>query len=448
MSQKNIIIISLDCIRQESVGCYPSSFPFWKTRGMSVYTPHIDGIARDGILFKQTISQAPYTSASHASILTGMNPYNHGIRGIIGYKLSNKVTTLAEILRDHNYQTGAVVGSDALNSRYGLDRGFDLYDEEFLPGANSCWILGFRRTGQEVTDRALEWLKNRNGKSFFLFLHYFDAHDELSDLKKIEVQSDKKRNQAELKKWLRSRFFSKGLKRHYRRIFHRQKKYGIRYQLMKVSGIDHQIGRMLDFLKGHGLYDDTYLAVISDHGDSFWEHGERSHREYLYDTTLKIPFILKGPSEFQGKTVSFLTRAVDVYPTVLELLGITADKVDGVGLIKFIKEKTQKKLRAYSETRHEISSEKFDELRSNLISLRTAEWKLILDRLNERRQLYDLVNDPKERKNVWSRERNIAAEMETELLDLMNDSDALNENYMSPEELKRVEEALKKLGYL
>lgn len=448
MSLKNIIIISLDCVRQESLGCYPSTFPLWKTRRMRAESPCIDSIARDGILFEQTISQAPYTSASHASILTGKNPYNHGIRGIIGYKLSNKVTTLAEILRANNYQTGAVVGSDALNSRYGLDKGFDFYDEKFLPGANSCWILGFRRTGKEVTDRALEWLKNRNDKPFFLFLHYFDAHDEISDLKEVEVRRDKRTNQAELKKWLRSRIFSKGLKRYYRRIFHRRKKYGIRYQLMKVSRIDLQIGRLLDFLKKHELYDQTYLFVLSDHGDSFWEHGERSHREYLYDTTIKIPFILKGPPGFEGKSVSFLTRAVDVYPTVLELLGIAAEKVDGVGLIKFIKEKTQKKLRAYSETRHEISPDNFDELRSNLVSLRIAEWKLILDRLNERRQLYDLVNDPKERKNVWSRERNIAEQLEEELVAMMGDSDAPGENYMSPEELERVEEALKKLGYL
>jgi len=415
---------------------------------MRACTLSIDGIAKDGILFEQTISQAPYTSASHASILTGMNPYNHGIRGIIGYKLSNKATTLAEILRAHNYQTGAVVGSDALNSRYGLNKGFDLYDEKFLPGANSCWILGSRRTGQEVTDRALGWLKNRENKPFFLFLHYFDAHDEMSDIKAVEIQKERRKNQAGLKQWLGSRFFSKGIKRYFRRIVHGQKKYGIRYQLERVSKIDHQIGRLVDFLKKQELYDQTYLFILSDHGDSFWEHGERSHREYLYDTTLKIPFILKGPSEFKGKKISFLTRAVDVYPTVLELLGIAVEKVDGMGLIQFIKEKTQKELHAYSETRHEIWPDNFDELKSNLVSLRTPEWKFILDRLNGQRQLYNLVRDPKEKKNVWFKKRDVAADLEAELADMIGDSDALDENYMSPEELKRVEETLKRLGYL
>jgi arylsulfatase A-like enzyme len=415
---------------------------------MRACTPCIDSIARDGLLFEQTISQAPYTSASHASILTGMNPYNHGIRGIIGYKLSDKVTTLAEILRAHNYQTGAVVGSDALNSRYGLDRGFDLYDQEFLPAANSCWILGFRRTGKEVTDRALKWLKKTKDNPFFLFLHYFDAHDEMSDIKGLETLSDIKKNLGAFKKWVGSRFFSKGIKRYYRRVFHGQKKYGIRYQLERVSKIDHQIGRLVDFLKKQELYDQTYLFVLSDHGDSFWEHGERSHREYLYDTTLKIPFILKGPAEFEGKKFSFLTRAVDVYPTVLELLGIAAEKVDGKGLLQFLIKGKKKELHAYSETRHEISPDNFDELRSNLVSLRTAEWKLILDRLNDRHQLYDLVNDPKERKNVWSKKKDIAAELEEELVVMIGDSDALDENYMSPEELKRVEEALRRLGYL
>ena len=415
---------------------------------MRACTPSIDGIAKDGILFEQTISQAPYTSASHASILTGMNPYNHGIRGIIGYKLSDKVTTLAEILRAHNYQTGAVVGSDALNSRYGLNKGFDLYDEDFLPGANSCWILGSRRTGKEVTDRALRWLNNRENKPFFLFLHYFDAHDELSDRKAVDAQKGRRKNQAVLKQWLGSRFFSKGIKRFYRRIVHGQIKYGIRYQLERVSKIDHQIGRLLDFLKKQELYDQTYLFVLSDHGDSFWEHGERSHREYLYDTTLKIPFILKGPTEFKGKNFSFLTRAVDVYKTVLELLGIDVENVDGKGLIQFIKEKTQKELHAYSETKYEIRPDNFSELRSNLVSLRTPKWKLILDRLTDQRQLFDLVNDPKEKKNVWFKKRDVAAELEAELFDMTTDSDAFDEKYMSPEELKRVEEALKRLGYL
>lgn len=448
MSLKNIVIISLDCVRQESLGCYPSSFPLWKTWGARACTPCIDGIARDGILFEQTISQAPYTSASHASILTGMNPYKHGIRGIIGYKLSNKVMTLAEILRAHNYKTGAVVGSDALNSRYGLNRGFDLYDEDFLPGADPCWILGSRRTGKEGTDRALEWLKKIKNNPFFLFLHYFDAHDEISDLKAVEKRRDIKRKFDALKKWLGSRFFSLELKNYYRRIVSRKRRYGIRYQMEKVSRVDFQIGRLLDFLKRHGLYDDTYIAVLSDHGESFWEHRERSHREYLYDTTLKIPFILKGPSEFEGKTVSFLTRAVDVYPTVLELLGIASEKVDGKGLIQYLSKGKKIDLHAYSETRHEIGPDDFDKLRSNLISLRTAEWKLIIDRLNDRRLLYNVIKDPKERKNIWSLERNIAGELEAELEGLLGDSDALDENYMSPEELKRVEEALKRLGYL
>ncbi|MBU0580718.1 MAG: sulfatase-like hydrolase/transferase, partial [Candidatus Margulisbacteria bacterium] len=118
---KNVILITLDCVRPEALGCYRANFKkrfffkFWNK------TPSIDSLARDGILFEQAICQAPFTPASHASILTGLNPYNHGIREMIGSKLSglNKVKTLAEVLKNNNYQTAAFIGSHALGSEYG-----------------------------------------------------------------------------------------------------------------------------------------------------------------------------------------------------------------------------------------------------------------------------------------------------------------------------------------
>jgi arylsulfatase A-like enzyme len=151
----NLIIISLDCVRREAIGCYHRIFPSYfhntipalNLRGMRrlkrIYEPvmnpiikwlfkpktsYIDCIASKGILFTQAVSQAPYTPASHASIFTGLNPFNHGIRQFVGFKINPRAMTLAERLKRDGFQTGGIVGSNALGELYGLHRGFDIYD--------------------------------------------------------------------------------------------------------------------------------------------------------------------------------------------------------------------------------------------------------------------------------------------------------------------------------
>lgn len=208
------------------------------------------------------------------------------------------------------------------------------------------------------------------------------------------------------------------------------------------------MGRILDFLKDQNLYKDTYIIILSDHGDSFWEHGERSHREYLYDTTIKIPFILKGPPEFKGKTVSFMVRTIDIYPTIFDFLGIPFNDVDGISLKEGLQKDFQLELKAYSETRHEIHPDNFKKLKTNFVCIRTSRWKLVIDLLDNTKQLFDLIKDPKEKKNILLSHLGVARKLEAELADLTKDVSHQPENYMSPDELKAVEEALRKLGYL
>lgn len=457
---RSIILVTLDCVRSEALSCYPEKFTWYQTFPVRAKTPNIAQIAQDGVTFTQAICQAPFTPASHASILTGLNPYNHGIRAMIGYKLSDCARTLAEELKEHGYRTAAFVGSHALKSEYGLNRGFDVYDESFENRAKN-WILGYRRPAWESTDRALAWLNQHKQDNFFLFLHYFDAHDavganlnhdgsEKAFLRRGEIAQVSKAFLRPI--YERSRKPLLPIRRLWESIANR-KVYGRRFHLSKVRELDAQIARILKFLSEEGLYGETLIVIMADHGDSFGERGEFNHREYLYDTTLRIPLIIKGLRNLSGKILPQLVRSIDVYPTVLEMLGVQQRSgedhpVDGVSLVRLMKGYPQGDLDAYSETRHEVSACDLRNWRSHLVSLRTGEWKLIINRLNGLKELYDLKRDPGEYENVWVEHQDIARQLEEELQGMLDDADMQQESQMSHEELGIIEERLRGFGYL
>ena len=158
-NRKNLVIISLDCVRPEALGCYPQTYPFRASFPHGARTPTIDRLCADGNRFDNAISHVPFTPASHASLLTGMIPPRHGIRTILGSQLNDQATSLAEILADHGWQCGAVVGAQALSRDYGLARGFHFYDDDIQTGLAN-WILGQRREAFDVSDRAIKWLED------------------------------------------------------------------------------------------------------------------------------------------------------------------------------------------------------------------------------------------------------------------------------------------------
>jgi arylsulfatase A-like enzyme len=383
---KNFILMTLDCVRQEAIGCYSKRFPFWKTFPARAKTPNIDELAKDGVIFTEAFCQVPFTPASHASIMTGLNPYHHGLRGMFSHKLSPSVRTLAELLGENGYRTAAFIGSHALSSEYGLNRGFEVYDENFRLKIKNA-IFGYRRPGWEITDKALEWLTQQED-AFFLFLHYFDAHD-------IAQSSKMERRRRVFKRWVYKHFFLRVDQRigkplfrlrRFWKSFAMRKTYGMAYQLRKTQEIDVQIGRIMNFLKQRSLYDNTIIVITADHGDSFGEHGEFSHREYLYDTTIKIPLIFKGRHDIAGRSVSHLVRSIDIYPTILDMLGIVHGSIDGVNLFKLMRGEFQQDLNSYAETRYETAT---GDIKSHLISLRTSEWKFIINLLKNTKELYE-----------------------------------------------------------
>lgn len=425
---ENVVIVTLDCARPEAISCYDDRFPFWRSLPVRPDTPYIDSLAADGARYTNAVCQAPFTPASHASILTGLNPYNHGIRHIIGHRLADETETLAETLSEKGYSTAGFIGAHALSSSFGLDRGFDQYSESFEHTASN-WELGSRRTCEEVTDCALSWLSEQSASRNFLFVHYFDAHD--GDLPE----------QTELSAISRTREFLGPIDERLGRPLQVRSGYGRRFHLRQIQRIDRQLGRLLDHLRDSGMYEDTLIFVLADHGDAFGEHGEFNHREFLYDTTVRIPFIAKFPA-VNGDVVDRIVRSTDIVPTVFDYLGIVPEG-GGVSLARDEGDGT-----AYCETRFEAEGVKIGTYRHNYAGLRTRQWKYIQDRQSGVEELYELEIDPNERENVVESYPDVVGKFRQELTDRLRGETVRVDETMSTDEFDDVSDRLKGLGYL
>lgn len=344
MPKYNVLLISIDTLRADALGCY----------GNSQKTPAIDSLAAHSVLFENTISQVPLTLPSHATILTGLFPPQHGIRNNEIFVLPQKITTLAEIFQKNGYKTGAVVGSFALDSGFGIAQGFDQYDDQIDPGSNSETPYVERRA-EAVWNHGRQWIEKRTSP-WFCFLHFYDPHTAYAPPKQYP-----------------------------------QTYFG------EVAYVDSVLAQLFEFLKTHNLYSTTIIVLLSDHGESLGEHGEASHGVFLYDATLKVPLMISVP-DLKSSRISQVVRLADVAPTILELAGLpdlpSQSSPAGISLVSMMKGQA-KDLPAYSETYY-----------TNLLmgwaplhSIRTSQFKWINAPSPE---FYNLSSDPKENKNLYS----------------------------------------------
>lgn len=271
----NVLLITIDTLRADHVGAYGAS---------GVATPTLDRLAARGVLFPRAFSAVPVTLASHATLLTGRNPPNHGVRGNSFYRLSDQTLTLATMLKRLGYDTAAVVGAAVLDHRFGLNQGFDVYDDETGHSGNT---LIAERDASAVVSRAVAWLNQAERRlPFFLWVHLFDPH-----------------HPYEPPEPFRSRFAASPYDG-------------------EIAYADEQIGRLLDALAGAGWLEDTIVVATSDHGESLGEHGEATHGVLLYDSTLRVPLIVAGSGVHRGDGASLEpVGLVDVVPTVLARVG-------------------------------------------------------------------------------------------------------------------------------
>jgi len=283
----NLLLVTIDTVRADHIGV-------WGYRNTE--TPNIDKLAKEGVRLADVSSPVPLTAPSHASILTGLLPPRHGLRNNGEEKLADTTPTLATRLSDAGYRTGAFVGAFVLDHRFGFSHGFDTYDDEipFEPSAN----FDAKRPGRIVVDRALAWLGTPSNKPFFAWVHLFDAHAPYEPPEP------------------------------YRTLFPERPYDG------EIAELDYEIGRLLDWLQRSGQASHTIVAVAGDHGEALGDHGELTHGLLLYQCSLHVPVIIRAPEVLPASSVVATPLSlVDVAPTILDLLAITAPKgqagVDG-----------------------------------------------------------------------------------------------------------------------
>jgi arylsulfatase A-like enzyme/Tfp pilus assembly protein PilF len=355
---RNLVVITMDTTRADRIGAYGYD---------AIETPHIDALAEHGVLFETAIVPVPLTLPSHTSIFSGLYPIHHGVRNNGTFQVPDRIDTMAELLRQKGFSTAAVIGAFVLDSKFGLDQGFQTYDDNLHAGKKGPMFMFDERPGRMVTDQGLAWLEAHADERFFLWLHYFDPHANYEPPPPFDVLYDGRPYEGE------------------------------------IAGVDAEIGRVVASLRDLNRLDETLIVLTSDHGESLGEHGERTHSLLLYDATLRVPLIVTHPALPQGVRVRGQVRVVDVLPTVLDLLALPAPaQLDGASLVPLMNGDRTADRESYVETLVPYFNNAWAELRG----VRTTEHKYIRA---PRSELYELEADPGETKNVLEERFDVAA---------------------------------------
>jgi arylsulfatase A-like enzyme/Tfp pilus assembly protein PilF len=371
VAKPNVLLVTLDTTRADHLACYGYG---------GVSTPNLDAIAGRGVLFEQAATATPLTLPAHSTIMTGMFPTYHGVRVNGNTALGDDQTTLAEVLAARGYATGAFIAAFVLDGRWGLKQGFAHYDDQFDLKKYKHLDLGeVQRPGNVVVDAALAWLEGEKSKPFFAWVHLYDPH----------VPYDPPEP-------YRSQYVRRGPTGPYDG---------------EIAFMDEQIGRLTDWLAKNGLDRSTVVICVGDHGEALGSHGEGTHGYFVYDYALHVPFIVSAPFDaLRGKRVPAQVRTSDVFPTVLDLVGVPSPlAVQGRSLVPLMFAPGRADdVPAYSEAMAANIQFGWSPLRS----LRTPRWKFID---TTRPELYDLAKDPDEHDNVLAESPDIARRMKGEL---------------------------------
>jgi len=396
-SDYNVLLVTLDTTRADHLGAYGYKH---------IRTPILDGLADDGALFEHAYTAAVMTFPSHSSILTGLLPPEHGGRNNGASRLRASAETLAEVLKAAGWHTGAVVGAFVLHSMFGLDQGFESYDD-YLPDTGAHDVLFAQRGAREVTDAALKYLAQAKSSKWFLWVHYYDAHSP------------------------------------YRPPSPYREEYGRNGYDGEIAYVDAQLGRLLAAIQEMGARERTILVVVGDHGEGLREHGEQTHGVFVYDETARVPLIIQVPGFLSGaKRVTSVVRTVDVMPTILDLLRLPPrPAAAGTSLWPLMDGQTPDlKLAAFTEATIPFLMYGW----SPVASVREGKWKFIE---SPRRELYDLPADPGEKSNVAGSQAGEVSDLRGKLERIVGDAaaqaKAAESVGLSPEE----EAKLRSLGY-
>jgi len=391
----NILLITIDTLRPDRLSCYSQKY---------LQTNNIDSLARAGFLFERAFAHNPLTLPSHVNILLGVTALFHGVSENARSVVAGDFLTLAEFLKAKGYQTAAFIGAFPLDSRFGLNQGFDLYDEAYPARSGSPFVYPERRAERVIESAMAWWSKMDKSKKWFVWIHLWDPHAPY---------------------WPPEPFASRYKNDPY---------------TGEVAYVDEQIGKLLSFLAKNNWAQNTLIILTGDHGEALGEHGEMTHGYFAYNSTLWIPLIISGPKIKPGRSAAWVAH-IDIFPTICDYLGLSRPPhLQGISLIPFIEGKRPEKERAiYFESLEPHLSRGWAPIRGFMEKGK----KFIESPIPE---LYDLEKDFHEANNLAPQEN---------LQPFFSRLNQLKEELSSPLRAKsqtvltrEVKEKLRSLGYL
>src|SRR5690242_20508588 len=385
----SVLLITLDTTRADRLGCYGYA---------DALTPHLDALATSGTRFDAAYTPSPMTLPAHATLLTGREPPEHGVRVNGRQRLPDGVATVAEALRGRGYRTGAFVAAYVLARRFGLDRGFETYDDD-LSAARTQTVhepLSVYRPGDVVAGAALAWLESvmRDPAPFFVWVHFYDPHYP-----------------------------------HYANASLAGTRFaGVASYDAEVAFMDQQVGRVLEFLERSGRARDTVVIAVGDHGEGLGEHGDQEHGYLLNEEVLHVPLVLRWPGETRAGTSSdVVVTSADVAPTILDAAGIAPPALlRGRSLRSVTKGEPVRPVSAYAETDLPLWTFGWSPLRS----LTTERWKYVR---TARPELYDRATDRRERHDLAAARPDVVATLDAELTAVESDFRATTASTLAPD---------------
>lgn len=302
----NVLVITIDTLRADWLSCYNSK---------NLKTPNTDSLAERGVLFSRAFANTSTTLPSHTNFFLGTTPLHHGVHENSNFIVREEFLTLAEHLKAHGYSTGAFVGAFPLDAKFGLNQGFDIYDDNFPRRKYSQKFSGVERKAEIVVDNALDWLKSQESL-WFLWIHCWDPHDPYEPPEPFKTQYEKHPYSGE------------------------------------VAYTDFVLAKLFEYLEEENLFDNTLIIFTGDHGESLGEHGEKTHGFYAYNSTIWIPLIIVSPGIRQAQSEQYVSH-LDVFPTVCDILNIEKPTIlQGTSLFPILKGKKIPKKPIYFESMH------------------------------------------------------------------------------------------------
>ena len=389
-----VILISVDTLRADRLGCYQAG---------RRQTPHIDALAKDGTLFSQVSSLVPLTLPSHASLFASTYPFANGVEDN-GVPLAPTATTLASVLKKNGYRTAAFVGGFVLDRRFGLSRGFDVYDSPFDQHNKTATDMGdLKRPGAQVAAAAMRWLERNSNAPFFVFLHLYDLHTPYDLPQDPHLRHGEAGYEAEL------------------------------------AYVDRVLGDFLGFLDRRKLLKNTLVVFTSDHGEGLEDHGESTHGYFIYQSTLHVPLVIRWPAGAKRRPearVDEPASLLDVAPTIVGAIGLPQPaEMRGRSLARVSGGEE-----IYSESLYARNHFGCAALRS----LRVGRYQYIDA---PKPELYDLVTDPGELQNLYAPKRQTAIALRERMVALRSRSPARSADTPRAPAPEAVA-ALRSLGYL